>query len=115
MSHETVRDLEMLFKRIGNDLQFARHRLEGTLSGAAERNKAVPDIYKLSKRIKALQEAVPSMAKAFSAVDAEEKELGAALSARLLENFRTMKTLHQRVNSDADPEWDKMAAAVREE
>eukprot|EP00953_Heterococcus_sp_UTEX-ZZ885_P023437 12882-Heterococcus_DN1.PRE.1 len=108
-----VQDLELEFKRLGNDLQFANHNLDTLMATAAASGKAVPDAHRLVRRIRSLQAALPALEQqqlqASQRCNAALKEL----STLAVQNQTAMLQVYARIDCSPDEEWVSTANEIK--
>eukprot|EP00953_Heterococcus_sp_UTEX-ZZ885_P023438 12883-Heterococcus_DN1.PRE.1 len=123
-----VQDLELEFKRLGNDLQFANHNLDTLMATAAASfdfslscclscsgcsGKAIPDAHRLVRRIRSSQAALPALEQqqlqASQRCDAALKEL----STLAVKNQSAMLQVYARIDCNPDEEWVSTANEIK--
>ncbi|CAM9466687.1 unnamed protein product [Pylaiella littoralis] len=107
-----LKQLEINFGLVLNDLEFASHELDARMKDAARANVSIPDLHALQHRIRAIKTEMPRLAKNATEVEAERRETESVLNTALIENYNVMVGLYARLGVAPDPEWVATAASV---
>eukprot|EP00903_Cladosiphon_okamuranus_P010689 g10102.t1 len=111
-SSDLLKQLEINYGVLLNDLDFASHELDARMKDAARANVSIPDLHALEHRIRAIKTEMPGLAKDAAEVEGERKETEAALNTALIENYNVMVGLYARLGVAPDPDWVATAESV---
>eukprot|EP00752_Nemacystus_decipiens_P010702 g9531.t1 len=109
---DILKQLEINYGVLLNDLEFASHELDARMKDAARVNVSVPDLRALEHRIRAIKTEMPGLAKDAAEVEGEKKETEAALNTALIDNYNVMVGLYARLGVAPDPDWVATAKSV---
>eukprot|EP00904_Undaria_pinnatifida_P003488 jgi/Undpi1/1313/HiC_scaffold_11.g04705.m1 len=110
---DLLKQLEVNYKLISNDLEFASHQLDSRMAAAARSDSSMPDLHSLQSRIRALQTSAPILARDAADVMRTRQETEPDLNAALLENYNVMLGLYARLGVAPDPDWVAVANSVQ--
>lgn len=109
---DLLKQLEINYKLISNDLEFASHKLEDYLGAASRADSSIPDLHALQCRLQSLQSIIPGLVKDSSEVVRQRREEESVLNASSLESHRIMVGLYARLGVIPDPDWVTVAQEV---
>lgn len=107
---QAVNGLEIEFKKITNNLQYAMHKLEAEFSDLEEEGHfGGVDVVSLVRRSGRLDADVKSMERRIAVIQQRRQQLLPALFAQLLENYNTLQQMCLRAQVVPSEDWPEAA------
>ncbi|CAM9220247.1 unnamed protein product, partial [Choristocarpus tenellus] len=110
---EHLQLLELDFKSVANDLDFAACRLDTKMAVRGRDETTVPDVHNLLVRIEELQKEVPLLEESMMDVIRRVKAVESTLSTSAVSTHDSMLRVYSRLGCEPDGDWVAEAKSVK--